>query len=114
MPVASWGRSCCLFGHAALPDRATGNLARGPTGPYWYSPAALDGMTEGQVLDSDPITGEQLAVSAVRQGEVVMQRQKPGIVDWFTFDNQSGMLAAVDSQIAQSGISFSLELAGSR
>ncbi len=92
----------------------------GPTGVYWYTPAALAQMTQGQVLDQDPITGQQMAVAFVGAGAngqevVVIDSQAPGFTLRATYEQGSGtLLAFEESARSTTGITTSLQLVDRR
>ncbi len=91
----------------------------GPTGPYWYDPQALSAMTAGQVLDQDGLTGEQVVVSSLGQGAngkpvVVIDQQLPGNFVRSTYEQQTGMLVALDVQTANAGTTVSVQLVDRR
>ena len=88
----------------------------GPTGPYWWDPRALAAMQPGQVLDKDPLTGEQTVVSSMAQGPrgplVVIDRQITGVIVRSAYEQQSGVLAQYIVQTAHSGTTITLTLQG--
>ena len=91
----------------------------GATGPYWYSPPALAAVSAGQVLDSDPVTGERTTVFFVGQGgsgnqEVTLETSLPGVTNRLTYDATSGMLLAFESLQPATGMTTTMQLVGSR
>ena len=100
------------------PNLGISNQAQGVTGPtgiYWYDPAALAAMSAGQVLDQDPLTGEQVTVSSVSQGAggspiVIIDTQLPGNFLRATYEQSSGMLVQFTLQQASSGTTTSVRL----
>jgi hypothetical protein len=91
----------------------------GPTGPYWYDPAALATMNAGQVLDEDPLTGERTTVSAVGQDQagtpvVSIDVQLPGNFARFTYERSTGMLVELVIQQANAGTTTTVRLVDRR
>jgi hypothetical protein len=87
----------------------------GAAGVYWYSAPALAGMTTGQQLDADPVTGERVTVAFVGQAAnggsvVVIESQLPGVSSRAVYDAANGMLTAYDLRMASSGITVSVTL----
>lgn len=83
-------------------------------GPYWYDPTALAAMTEGQVLDSDPLTGQTIRVSRVVQGPtgsaVVLSVSLPGVEADTAWDVTTGVMLARSSSTRANGIATHVEL----
>jgi hypothetical protein len=105
----------------ALGSSATGSGVTGPTGLYWLSPqalAAVAAMRAGQVLDKDPITGEQVVVQSVGRDAatgrnlVTIASRLPGITTSAGYDTTTGVLAAYAAQIPGSGTTIGLQLQG--
>lgn len=86
----------------------------GGVGFYWWDPQALRGMTQGQTLDEDPITGERLVVSfrgtSPAGGEVVViESRLPGVETRSTYD-LTGLLVAYEVWHGSIGATISIEL----
>jgi hypothetical protein len=88
--------------------------ATGTTGLYWLDPAALTGLTAGQQLDQDPVTGAVQTVSAIGTGvagrTVSITTQLPGVTTVADYDAGSGVLAAYEADLASSGATIRLAL----
>lgn len=86
----------------------------GPNGIYWYAPSGLAGMTAGQQLDADPVTGERVTVTFVGPSNgvnvVVIESQLPGVSSRVVYDASNGLLTAYDVRMAASGITISVAL----
>ena len=86
------------------------------TGLYWWDPAALASMRGGEVLDQDPVTGQQTAVAAVGGGQggnvVSIDTVLPGTVARASYDLGSGTLIAYETHAASSGTTIRLQLQG--
>ncbi len=84
----------------------------GGTGPFWYDPAALAGMTVGQVLDDDPLLGVRTSVTQIDPWsggeEVWLLTEGPGTRLWFGYDRATGVPMAY--QLDQAGSSISVGL----
>jgi hypothetical protein len=87
-------------------------VATGNGGGFWYDPGALAAMQQGQVLDQDPVTGEQAVVSAAQGNVIAIDNQIPGIGQRRQYDVRSGALVVYDLQTPASGIALHLELQG--
>lgn len=71
----------------------------GPTGPHWYDPAALEGLSAGQLLDTDPLTGERTVVAASDADSVSISVTMPGLSNLLHYDRATGaLLRFVQSQ----------------
>jgi hypothetical protein len=83
-------------------------------GPYWYDPTALASMTEGQVLDSDPVTGQTVTVSRAAQGAsgptVAIGVRLDGIEGETVWDVTTGVMLAQSSSTQASGIASQVQL----
>jgi hypothetical protein len=91
----------------------------GRTGPYWYDPASLAGMSAGQVLDRDGLTGETTFVAFVGAGPdgepvVVIETQLPGNLVRSTYDSSDGLLVEFLTQQASAGTTISARLVDRR
>ena len=81
---------------------------------YWWDPQALQGMSQGQTLDEDPITNERLVVSyrgssSTGTEVVVIESQMPGVETRSTYD-MTGLLVAYEVFHGSGGITISIEL----
>lgn len=116
---ASWAN---FSARTVVPGLALDSTLRGvagSTGPYWYSPGALAAMSSAQLLDSDPVTGERTTVLFTGQGAtggqvVTLETSMPGVTNRFTYDATSGMLLAFESLQPATGMTTTLQLAGTR
>jgi len=99
----------------------TGSGITGPTGLYWLSPTALSALAAraaaapGQVVDQDPITGEQLVVEgggrdASGRTFLTLVSRLPGITTRAGYDTTSGVLAAYAAQVPGTGTTIDLHL----
>jgi len=83
-------------------------------GLYWYDPAALAAMTEGQVLDSDPVTGRTVTVSRVVPGStgsvVVIGMALDGVQGESAWDVATGVMLAQSQSTRANGVSTQVEL----
>jgi hypothetical protein len=91
----------------------------GSTGLYWYAPDALARMTQGQVLDQDPITTETVSVSYAGAGQngqpiVAIDNQAQGFVIRRTYETQTGLLIGYENFMQASGSTLSFQLADRR
>lgn len=82
----------------------------GPSGLYWIDPAALSKLSAGQVLDTDPLTGEKYAVAAADGSSVTLTQTLPGIANAARYDTSSGVLAQFQQKQNESGSTISLQL----
>lgn len=84
------------------------------TGLFWWAPDALAAMTQGQVLDSDPVTGLQLTVAAVGDGPagptVDIETRMPGTAGRVTYDVGTGVLLRYQVQTQSNGTTIDLSL----
>lgn len=84
------------------------------TGLYWIDPAALQGLTAGQVLDNDPITGERDVVLSVDQGPngpaVTVDYRLAGIESQSSYDVATGVLLQLTEFTQSSGTTVRLSL----
>lgn len=96
------------------PVEATGEGVVSGAGSYWYDPAALAAMTQGQVLDSDPVTGQTVTVARMAQGPngpaVVISAILPGVQSESLWDVATGVLLAQSHSTQASGIATQVEL----
>ena len=118
------GRSWASYAaHTAVEGlgSTTGSGITGPTGLYWLSPSALAALaaaTPGQVLDKDPITGQQLVAQAIGRDQatgrdlLTLDSRLPGITTRAGYDASSGVLAGYAAQIPGSGTTIDLHLQG--
>lgn len=86
----------------------------GTAGLYWIDPRALAGLSAGQVLDRDPITGEVNSVASVGPGvagpAVSFGTQLPGVQGQTTYDATSGVLLEYVAFQASNGTTVRLQL----
>jgi hypothetical protein len=84
------------------------------TGLYWIDPAALQGLTAGQVLDNDPITGERDIVLSLDQASngptVTLDYRLAGIESQQTYDLATGVLLQVTVFTQSNGTTVRLAL----
>lgn len=96
------------------PVEAAGEGVVSGAGSYWYDPAALAAMTQGQVLDSDPVTGQTVTVSRVVQGStgpvVVIGMALDGVQGESAWDVATGVMLAQSQSTQANGISTQVEL----
>jgi hypothetical protein len=98
----------------AMGSSSTGNGVTGPTGLFWLSPDMLAGLADtsaGQLLDKDPVTGEQLTLQSVGR-EVTVESRLPGITSRMAYDGTTGVLTAYAAQVPGSGTTIDLRLTG--
>ena len=86
----------------------------GGVGFYWWDPQALQEMSQGQTLDEDPITNEQLFVSYRGPSPdgteiVVIESHLPGVETRSTYD-MTGLLVAYEVWHGSIGATISIEL----
>ncbi len=97
----------------ALGEQPSQSSVAGATGRFWWDAAALTAMQQGQVLDRDPITGEEVVVAAVGPGGrgtiVTIDDAIPGVFQRASYDASGGQMLAYDIQVASSGTSVHLE-----
>jgi hypothetical protein len=83
-------------------------------GPYWWDPAALAGMSAGDVLDRDPVTSLSVVVAGLVQGPVgpavTITSQVPGTSMDATYDVGTGVLLGQTISVASSGTTVLLGL----
>lgn len=92
-------------------QESAGVGAAGAAGGYWYDPAALGGMSAGQVLDDDPTTGVRVAVESVDPaGGVTLRTQAPGVTVSGTYDPASGVLRRLTTEQAVTFSTLVLDL----
>ncbi len=81
---------------AGTPTTSSNTGATGGAGPYWWDPAALATMTAGQVLDTDPVTGQTVTVTAVGVGPlgpaVTIASALPGLASEAVYDVATGVM----------------------
>lgn len=86
----------------------------GTAGTYWMDGSALKAMRVGQVLDTEPITGEQLKVKSIttQQGHkvVAVSDQMAGFDALLNYDQASGALISYQIKIASSGATYQFQL----
>ena len=84
------------------------------TGPYWWDPVSLAGLTTGQMLDRDPVTTLTMSVTAVGRGQngpmVTITSQVPGTSLVADYDVATGVLLGQAIDVASSGSSVQLGL----
>lgn len=94
-------------------DTTTPGVGSG-VGFYWWDPQALQGMSEGQTLDEDPITNERLFVSFRGPSSngtetVVIESRLPGVETRSTYD-MTGLLVDYEVWHGSIGATISVEL----
>lgn len=86
----------------------------GGTGLFWWSPEALAGMTPGQVLDSDPVTGLQTTVGQPGRGPagptLDIETRLPGSAGRVTYDVGTGVLLRYQTHTQPTGTTIDLAL----
>ncbi len=82
----------------------------GATGPYWYAPAALAGMSPGDLLDEDPITAARITVESVDPTLIVLAMGMDGVTVRTGYDRDSGVLVMLDIVQTVTGSTVHLEL----
>ena len=96
------------------PQHAQTSGATGTTGIYWWDTAALAGFRVGQLLDQDPVTGEQVTVAAVNAGPagpaVTIASHKPGIDAQAVYDQATGVLVTFGESLPAAGTVYSLQI----
>jgi hypothetical protein len=112
---ATWSSFTSRTETPALNINTQSQGVAGPNGPYWYDPASLAGMSAGQVLDQDGLTGERTTVSAVGQDQagtavVSIDVQLPGNFARFTYEQSTGMLVEFTIQAANAGTTTTARL----
>lgn len=104
--------------HIQMPGNqpTVGSGVTGTAGLYWVDQNALRAMKPRQILDQDPLTGEQVVVESVASesgGKIVtISSQLPGVATRAHYDQTSGVLIAYDAHVASSGTTIQLELQG--
>jgi len=87
----------------------------GPTGLYWYDPAALAAMSTGDQLDEDPVTGARISVEAVEPGAygtlVTITTAMDGVTVRTGYDVGSGALFTLEIVQDVTGGTIRLDLA---
>jgi hypothetical protein len=105
----------------ALGSTSAGDGVTGPTGLYWLSRQALDGLARlpaGQVIDKDPITGEQVVLESVGRDPttganlLTLASRLPGISTRAGYDTTTGVLASFAAEIPGTGTTIDLRLQG--
>ena len=61
-------------------------------GGIWIPPAALARLRQGQLLDTDPITGSRITVAAVDASTVTLQEQASGFTIDLRYDRSTGAM----------------------
>lgn len=112
---SDWARFTTRTTVTMLTDvEGTGEGLAAGAGPYWYDPAALAAMTEGQVLDTDPVTGQTLTVARVVQGAtgpvVVIGSRMAGVEGETAWDVGTGVMLAQAVSTQATGITTHVEL----
>ncbi len=83
-------------------------------GPYWWDPTALAAMTQGQVLDTDPVTGQTVTVSQLAQGAagpaVLIETRLPGVQAQSAWDVSTGVMLGQVVSTQATGIATQVEL----
>ena len=102
-----------LAPQAGLDGRSQG--IAGSVGGYWWSPQALAGMSQGQVLDQDPATGERTSVAYAGAGPngqpvVSVLAEAQGYAFRRTYEVQSGTLVGYEVFTAADGSTLSVQL----
>ena len=93
----------------------TGSGITGPTGLYWLSGSTLSALAKlpvGQVVDQDPVTGEQLVIESVGPGAVTLDSRLPGITTRAGYDTGTGALTSYAAQVPATGTTIDLQLEG--
>ena len=103
--VSDLGANWALF---ATKDTASGmdvprTEASGGAGPYWWDSAALAAMTQGQVLDTDPVTGVSVTVTEVTAASVAVTTAASGSTSSATYDLATGTMLEWTSTTSVSG-----------
>ena len=109
----SWASYAARTTVARTGSTTNGSGVTGPTGLYWLSPQTLAAMRSaqvGQVLDRDPVTGEQLVVQAVSGNLLTLDSRLPGITTRAGYDLSSGVLTTYAAQVPASGTTIDLHL----
>ncbi len=113
---ATWARfeTAVTIDLGGVPSTSTGTGAVGGTGPYWWDPAALATFAAGQVLDTDPYTGQTVTVSETGQGPVGpavgIVGRIPGIDTEVYYDISTGVMIAQGLANASSGNTTRVQL----
>ncbi len=89
----------------------------GSTGLYWYAPAALAGMSPGDLVDEDPITGARITVESVESVDlagsgvlVALTMAMDGVTVRTGYDRDSGVLVTLEINQAVTGSTVQLHL----
>ncbi len=97
-----------------LGSPSTSSGVTGTAGTYWMDVSALKAMKVGQVLDTEPATGEKLAVQSIstQQGRKVVKvsDQMAGFEALLNYDQASGALISYQIKIASSGATYQFQL----
>ena len=94
---------------------SSGQGLTGPTGLYWLSPQALAGLahaSSGQLVDQDPVTGEQLVVASAGGGRLTLDSRMPGVTTRAGYDLATGALTSYAAQVPATGTTITLQLQG--
>lgn len=91
------------------PVRSNASGLAGPDGHYWFDPAALAGLTQGTVVDQDPVTTEKLVVAAVDASTVTFQDTLPGLDLVTVYDKSSGVLLQSQQTNAGAGTTITVQ-----
>lgn len=82
----------------------------GPSGLYWVDPGALATLKQGQILDTDPVTGNKLTVQSIGSGQVTLTSALPGGSSTQVYDLSSGVLLSGQSQSTDTGVTIQIQL----
>ncbi len=95
----------------AMDEVVEETTATGAAGPWWIDPAALASLEPGDLLDTDPITGEQVRVDARDTARIRIRRDIAGSVTLHTYDLATGVARTIEQTQTALPISFRLDLA---
>jgi hypothetical protein len=91
-----------------------GSGVTGPTGLYWYDPATLASMSQGDVIDEDPVTGARTTVESVGGGGsgavVTITTAMDGITLRLGYDVGTGVLVSLALTQSVTGATVALQL----
>jgi hypothetical protein len=117
--LARGGRNWATYTAQTTVQMGTGSTSNssgvtGTAGTYWMDVSALKAMTVGQVLDTEPATGEKLTVQSIstQQGRNVVNvsDQMAGFDAVLNYDQASGALISYQIKIASSGATYQFQL----
>jgi hypothetical protein len=91
-----------------VPQAATSTGVTGGAGFVWWDPAALAAMTAGQVLDTDPVTGQTVTATAAGTGTggptVTIVSALRGVTFESVYDVTTGVMLSNTISTESSGI----------